>query len=82
MQSIIKKLLIMSFFIITFEQVQSKVFASNTYNFDDFGIISIMYHRFDEKKYPSTNIEIEIFKKQLEIIEEMKIKFVHPKDFS
>ena len=61
--------------------MQSKVFASNTYNFDDFGIISIMYHRFDEKKYPSTNIEIEIFKKQLEIIEEMKIKFVHPKDF-
>ena len=27
-----------------------------------------MYHRFNENKYPSTNIQIEIFKKQIEII--------------
>ena len=40
-----------------------------------------MYHRFNESKYPSTNIQIDIFKKQLEIIENEGIKFVHPKDF-
>ena len=42
----------------------------NNYNFKDFGIISIMYHRFNENKYPSTNIQLEIFKKQLQIIED------------
>ena len=40
-----------------------------------------MYHRFDESKYPSTNIQLDIFKKQLEIIEKEKIKFIHPKNF-
>ena len=50
-------------------------------NIDDFGIIGLMYHRFDENKYPSTNIKIEDFKKQLKIIEEQKIHFVNPKNF-
>ncbi len=40
-----------------------------------------MYHRFDENKYPSTNIQMEVFKKHLEIIENEGIKFVHPKNF-
>ena len=40
-----------------------------------------MYHRFDESKYPSTNIQMEVFKKQLDIIENEGIKFIHPKDF-
>ena len=40
-----------------------------------------MYHRFNENKYPSTNIQIDIFKKQLEIINNDKIKFIHPKNF-
>ena len=40
-----------------------------------------MYHRFNENKYPSTNIQLDIFKKQLEIIENEGIKFIHPKDF-
>ena len=40
-----------------------------------------MYHRFNENKYPSTNIEMDIFRKQLEIIENEGIKFVHPKKF-
>jgi poly-beta-1,6-N-acetyl-D-glucosamine N-deacetylase len=48
---------------------------------DDFGIISLMYHRFEENKYPSTNIKINDFKKHLEIIEENKITFVDPKKF-
>ncbi len=40
-----------------------------------------MYHRFEENKYPSTNIKILDFKKQLEIIQLNKIKFVNPKKF-
>ena len=40
-----------------------------------------MYHRFNESKYPSTNIQLEVFKDQLKIIDEEGIKFVHPKDF-
>ena len=40
-----------------------------------------MYHRFDESKYPSTNIQIDVFEKQLDIISSEGIKFIHPKDF-
>ena len=40
-----------------------------------------MYHRFNENKYPSTNIKIEVFSEQLKIIEKEEIKFIHPKDF-
>ena len=61
--------------------MQSKIFADNNLNFDDYGIISIMYHRFNENKYPSTNIQMEVFLKQLDIIEQMNIKFVDPRDF-
>tara|TARA_B100000963_G_scaffold361805_1_gene399789 strand:+ start:8049 stop:8981 length:933 start_codon:yes stop_codon:yes gene_type:complete len=40
-----------------------------------------MYHRFNESKYPSTNIKLEVFKEQLEIIEREGIKFINPDDF-
>ena len=40
-----------------------------------------MYHRFDEKKYPSTNIQLDVFKKQLKIINNEGIQFIHPKNF-
>ena len=40
-----------------------------------------MYHRFEENKYPSTNIKINDFIKQLEIIENSGIEFVNPKNF-
>ena len=40
-----------------------------------------MYHRFDENKYPSTNIKTEVFKKHLKLIKESKFRFYHPKDF-
>ena len=47
----------------------------------DEGVLSIMYHRFEENKYPSTNIKIDIFKKHLDIIKDSKFEFYHPKDF-
>ncbi len=48
---------------------------------EDFGLISLMYHRFEENKYPSTNTKILNFKKQLEIIQKNNIKFINPKNF-
>ena len=50
-------------------------------NIQDYGVISLMYHRFEENKYPSTNIKILDFKKQLEIIKQSNIKFINPKNF-
>ena len=50
---------------------------SNSYGEDnryfefDKGIVALMYHRFDENKYPSTNIQMDIFKKQISIIENL-----------
>ena len=41
-----------------------------------------MYHRFEENKYPSTNIRLDDFKKHLKIIEENNIKFINPRDFN
>ncbi len=40
-----------------------------------------MYHRFEENKYPSTNIKINDFKEHLKIIENSKIQFINPKNF-
>tara|TARA_A100001015_G_scaffold2383_1_gene3154 strand:- start:2005 stop:3045 length:1041 start_codon:yes stop_codon:yes gene_type:complete len=48
---------------------------------DDFGIITIMYHRFEENKYPSTNIKINNFKEHLKMIKDSGIKFVNPSNF-
>ena len=81
MQLIIKKLLIIIISIISFQIIQLKLFANEKYNFDDFGLVSIMYHRFDESKYPSTNIQIDVFKEHLNIIYKEGIEFIHPKDF-
>ena len=52
MQLIIKKLLIITCTIITLEINQSKLFGNDQFKFEDYGLISIMYHRFDEEKYP------------------------------
>ena len=40
-----------------------------------------MYHRFNETKYPSTNIEMEIFKKQINLIKENNLDFYSPEFF-
>ena len=41
-----------------------------------------MYHRFNENKYPSTNIEMEIFKKQINIIKKNSFDFYDPNEFN
>ena len=48
---------------------------------DDFGVISLMYHRFEENKYPSTNIKLKDFKEHLRIIREKNIIFINPDNF-
>ena len=40
-----------------------------------------MYHRFNENKYPSTNIQMEIFKNQIDIIYNNNYKFYFPDKF-
>ena len=63
--------------------LNSNSYSENNRYFEfDKGIIALMYHRFDEHKYPSTNIQMDIFKKQINIIENLKIKFLHPKNFN
>ena len=47
----------------------------------DEGVLSIMYHRFDENKYPSTNIKNEIFLKHIQLIKDLNYEFIHPEDF-
>ena len=40
-----------------------------------------MYHRFEENKYPSTNIKMDIFKKHMSLINERGYNFFHPNKF-
>ncbi len=48
---------------------------------NDEGVLSIMYHRFNESKYPSTNIQMDIFKEHIKLIKELNYDFIHPADF-
>ena len=77
----IKKSFIIYLFI-TILFFQNNLYSNNqNKNIDDFGIISLMYHRFEENKYPSTNIRINDFKEHIKIIEDNNIKFINPKNF-
>ena len=40
-----------------------------------------MYHRFNESKYPSTNIQVDIFKKQMNLIKDSQFTFYSAKEF-
>ncbi len=52
--------------------------VNKKYNHNEQGILSLMYHRFNENKYPSTNIQMNIFKKHIEIIKANNYKFYNP----
>jgi len=68
------------FIIILLFNSNSKAEEKNIkYYSDDNGILSLMYHRFNENKYPSTNIQMDVFKKQIKIIKNLKYKFYDPK---
>ena len=74
--------IIKSFIILILILTNSKADENNIkYYSKDLGTLSLMYHRFNEIKYPSTNIQIDIFKKQIDIIKSKKYKFENPKNF-
>jgi len=55
----------------------SKSFAASTAKINtDNGIITLMYHRFNENKYPSTNIKNEVFIEHLNEINNLQIEFI------
>ena len=73
----------MSLFIfILFININSNSDENNIKQYsNDEGVLSLMYHRFNEFKYPSTNIEMTIFKNQIEIIQNSNYSFSNPIEF-
>ena len=70
------------FILIFYFSTNSKAEENNIKQYSgDEGILSIMYHRFDENKYPSTNIKMDVFLKQIELIKDLNYDFIHPADF-
>ena len=70
--------------LIIFLLIISKSFAvenSNKVFSGDHGTLSIMYHRFNETKYPSTNVNMDIFINQIDLINQNNLSFLNPKDF-
>jgi peptidoglycan/xylan/chitin deacetylase (PgdA/CDA1 family) len=75
--SIIKLFIV--FFLLS---ANSKAEESNIKQYSgDEGVLSIMYHRFDESKYPSTNIQMEVFLEQIRLIKDLNYEFIHPDEF-
>ena len=48
------------------------------YYSNDMGILSLMYHRFNEKKYPSTNIQMDVFEDHIKMIKSLDYNFYDP----
>ena len=67
-------------FFIIFLNVNAEV-VNKKYFKNEQGILAIMYHRFEENKYPSTNIRLEIFKKHINLIKENNLDFYNPGEF-
>ena len=74
--STIKLFILLLLFISNSKSVEKNI----KYYSNDKGILSLMYHRFDENKYPSTNIQMDIFKEQIKIIKRLKYNFYDPND--
>ena len=45
------------------------------------GVIGLMYHKFEENKYPSTNVKIKEFEKQIRMIRKMNLDFISIEEF-
>ena len=54
---------------------------NSKYYSKDAGVLSIMYHRFNENKYPSTNIKMDIFDEQMQMIKNLGYDFYDAKLF-
>ena len=52
------------------------------YYIEDKGTVSLMYHRFNESKYPSTNIQMDIFEKQINLIKSENLEIDDIENFN
>ena len=73
------KLVIVSFLLCEISYSQE---TYNKYFANEKGVVSIMYHRFNETSYPSTNIQMDIFKEHINTIKSSGYKFISAKQFS
>ena len=55
--------------------------SSMSNSIEDKGIIVLMYHRFEENKYPSTNIKMADFIKQIDLIKKNGFNFIDANHF-
>tara|TARA_B100000902_G_scaffold380421_1_gene415822 strand:+ start:52 stop:1110 length:1059 start_codon:yes stop_codon:yes gene_type:complete len=74
--SIIKIFIILNLF-----SISNSVENNSKYLSSEKGTLSLMYHRFNEHKYPSTNIQMNIFKEHIKIIKSMGYEFENPISF-
>ena len=75
LQSIDKKFIISVLILLLLSISKSLAINLNEFN-PDKGVIALMYHRFNENKYPSTNVRNEIFLEHLNEINNSKFKFI------
>jgi peptidoglycan/xylan/chitin deacetylase (PgdA/CDA1 family) len=62
--------------------LNSKADENNTKQYsNDEGVLSIMYHRFNENKYPSTNIQMEVFYEHIKLIKDSNYQFLELNNF-
>ena len=80
LQSIDKKFIISVLILLLLSISKSHGATLNNLNIMN-GVITLMYHRFNENKYPSTNIKNEIFLEHLKTINNLKIEFITFKKF-
>ena len=85
---IIKKILslaasIISLFIFQIFLLNNSISEENNskYFSNDKGILSIMYHRFNESRYPTTNIQMKIFDQHIKVIKNLNYNFYNPNFF-
>ena len=71
------KIFILLFYLSTNSKAEDDNFKQYS---NDEGILSIMYHRFNENKYPSTNIQMDVFYKQIKLIQDSGYKFLNPNE--
>ena len=74
---------IISLFILQFIFLVNSISQENnikSYSRDS-GVLSLMYHRFNENKYPSTNIRMDMFDEQMKIIKNQGYEFYDPNNF-
>tara|TARA_B100000029_G_scaffold478427_1_gene524478 strand:- start:370 stop:1434 length:1065 start_codon:yes stop_codon:yes gene_type:complete len=71
--------------VITFFFICEISYSEENYNkffYNEKGIVSIMYHRFNESKYSSTNIQMDIFDEHIKNIKSAGYDFLNPKMLS